>query len=173
MIEIDGSQLEGGGQIVRLCLAIACIKKLPVRIVNIRAGRQKPGLAAQHSEGVRLVNRISNGRLVGGEIGSCSLEFTPGNGQINQSYEADPKTAGSITMMAQISLPCVLQLTPTAENNTTEIFPVTLELFGGTNVTQSPPIDFYKYVLLPYLNHFGISAQLRYLSGCIAKLWHH
>ncbi len=44
MLTIDGSQGEGGGQILRTSLALAAITGTPVRINRIRAGRQKPGL---------------------------------------------------------------------------------------------------------------------------------
>ena len=43
LIEIDGAQGEGGGQIVRSSLALAIVTGRPVAIDNIRAGRKKPG----------------------------------------------------------------------------------------------------------------------------------
>jgi RNA 3'-terminal phosphate cyclase (ATP) len=42
-IEIDGSAGEGGGQILRTSLALATITGKPLRMVNIRANRAKPG----------------------------------------------------------------------------------------------------------------------------------
>ena len=48
MIEIDGSHGEGGGQLVRLACALAAITGTPIRLANIRARRDPPGLAPQH-----------------------------------------------------------------------------------------------------------------------------
>jgi hypothetical protein len=43
VIEIDGSLLEGGGQILRNASALSAILQLPIRVNKIRAGRSKPG----------------------------------------------------------------------------------------------------------------------------------
>jgi RNA 3'-terminal phosphate cyclase (ATP) len=46
MLTINGSYGEGGGQIVRNAVALSAITGEPVTIDRIRAGRDKPGLAA-------------------------------------------------------------------------------------------------------------------------------
>ena len=40
-----------GGQILRNTITFSCLLNNPVHIYNIRAGRPKPGLAAQHMTG--------------------------------------------------------------------------------------------------------------------------
>src|SRR5213083_2639482 len=60
MLEIDGSFGEGGGQILRSCLALSGVLGKEVRIFNIRAGRSEPGLKAQHLTGAKALETICN-----------------------------------------------------------------------------------------------------------------
>ena len=45
MITIDGAH--GGGQILRTALALSALAGAPLRVVNIRGARPKPGLQPQ------------------------------------------------------------------------------------------------------------------------------
>lgn len=142
-ITIDGSILEGGGQILRMSGAYAAIFGVPVNVTKIRAGRSKPGLAAQHLECWRLLRDITDAELTNDYIGSREVNFipkvlTPG------TYSADPGTAGAITLMVQASLiPCLLSS------------PCHCSLKGGTNVAFSPPFEFCRRVFLPALERMG------------------
>ena len=49
--EIDGSVMEGGGQVIRMCAGLSSLTGKPIRIVRVRAGRAKPGLKSQHLTG--------------------------------------------------------------------------------------------------------------------------
>ena len=88
-VVIDGGQLEGGGQVVRVAMAISSVTRRTCTINNIRAGRPRPGLAAQHMAGVELVAVLCHGALKGtggnkrgrddessGIVGKGSVEFT-------------------------------------------------------------------------------------------------
>lgn len=78
MITIDGSEGEGGGQILRSALSLSMCTQQPFRITNIRAKREKPGLMRQHLTAVRAAVAICGGTVVGDEVGSLELTFRPG-----------------------------------------------------------------------------------------------
>jgi RNA 3'-terminal phosphate cyclase len=125
-----------------------------LKIVNIRSGRPKPGLAAQHLEGILLLSELSNGKIENGFIGSTNISYIPSNRSLLSKYVANPNTAGSITLMIQISLPAIVL---SIKNNEKTL----LELHGGTNVSTSPSIDHVYHILLPLLHrHFCINASL-------------
>ena len=55
MIIIDGAAKSGSGTIVRYSVALASLLGEEIRIKNIRAGRDKPGLRAQHLKVVQAL----------------------------------------------------------------------------------------------------------------------
>ena len=54
VIVLDGGVLEGGGQVVRLAVALSVLLTKPISIFNIRKNRSSPGLKAQHAAGTCL-----------------------------------------------------------------------------------------------------------------------
>ncbi|MBP8137098.1 MAG: RNA 3'-terminal phosphate cyclase, partial [Candidatus Eisenbacteria bacterium] len=73
LIEIDGSQGEGGGQVLRTALALSLATGKPFRMERIRAGRAKPGLMRQHLTCVRAAKSIGGARTRGDELGGTEI----------------------------------------------------------------------------------------------------
>src|SRR5881409_3349194 len=78
VLEIDGSYGEGGGQLVRIAVALSALTSTPVRIENVRAKRKAPGLAAQHVTAIRAVAKMCDARVAGVEVASPAVTFEPG-----------------------------------------------------------------------------------------------
>ena len=51
--DVDGATLEGGGQLLRVAVALGVGLGKDVRVKNIRAARSKPGLRPQHVASLR------------------------------------------------------------------------------------------------------------------------
>lgn len=144
MLTIDGSQGEGGGQILRTSLALSIITGRPVRIERIRAGRKRPGLRRQHLTAVRAAVAVSGGEVEGLEVGSQTLSFNPGSAQPGE-HHFDIGTAGSTTLVLQTVLPALL----------TAPGPSRVLLEGGTHNPMAPPFDFLQLALLPLVSRMG------------------
>lgn len=151
MIEIDGSEGEGGGQIVRTAVGLALVAHRAVRILRIRANRRKPGLARQHCTAVEAAAAISGARIAGNTIGSRELTFEPGLVRPG-SYLFQIRTAGSATLVLQTILPALM----VAQGATT----VAIE--GGKHNPLAPPFEFVERAFLPLVQRMGpqISARL-------------
>ncbi len=143
-VVIDGSQGEGGGQVLRTALAFSVISGRSVSINGIRQNRPKPGLAAQHLSGLKLISDICGAELSGNSIGSGTVEFKPGPIE-HGNYELDVGTAGSITLVLQTVLPVLASVKGASR----------IILTGGTDVNWSPPLDYYTLVLFPLLAKSG------------------
>ena len=106
MLTIDGSQGEGGGQMLRSSLALSLVTRKPFVIENIRANRKKPGLMRQHLTAVTAAAEVSQASLEGDFIGSTRLVFRPGKVRAGD-YKFSVGTAGSATLVLQTVLrPC-------------------------------------------------------------------
>lgn len=149
MIEIDGSQGEGGGQVLRSALTLSVLTGLPFHIINIRARRNKPGLAAQHLKSIDAASAISKAEVQGAQLGSQELIFKP-TGLRSGRYKFEIGTAGATTLILQTVL---LPLTHTSSASTVIIS-------GGTHVPASPCYHYIEMNWLPCLRKMGLDAAL-------------
>jgi len=150
MITIDGGAKSGSGTIVRYSMALASLLFKEVRIENIRAGRDKPGLRAQHVKVVQACQEMCNGVVENAVVGSKEITYTPRERFNGGEYSWDIGTAGSTTMMAQTLLPlaCFAQK------------PSKFRLEGGLFQDFAPSAYHMKFVLLPFLKRMGVRAEL-------------
>ncbi len=144
MIEIDGSQGEGGGQILRTSLSLAACTGQAVHIRHIRQKRKKGGLMRQHLACVNALAKICNAKVKGASIGSKAVEFIPDKISGGE-YHFAIGSAGSTTLVLQTVLPALLQADK----------PSKLTLEGGTHNPMAPSFDFIKYAFLPVLKKMG------------------
>src|SRR5690349_6435311 len=107
-ITIDGSEGEGGGQVLRTALSLSLVTKQPFKMDRIRAGRPKPGLLRQHLTAVEAAARVGGARVTGAELGSDSLSVEPSDIQSGE-YDFAVGTAGSATLVFQTLLPALLR----------------------------------------------------------------
>jgi RNA 3'-terminal phosphate cyclase (ATP) len=157
MIHIDGSQGEGGGQILRSAISLSMITGQAAHITHIRAGREKPGLAPQHVAGILAARSLCDAEVSGAEVHSTQVRFSPGGPIRPGAYLFDVSqlsgrgSAGAITLILQaIALPLALADGPS-----------TITLRGGTHVRGGPPFYYFEKVLLPTLAQMGIVMQAR------------
>ncbi len=152
MITIDGSQGEGGGQILRTSLALSLVTGQPFRMERIRAKRQKPGLLKQHLTAVEAAKSVGCAEVGGAALSSQTLEFRPGP-MTPGNYRFAVGTAGSATLVFQTVLPALL----TASGHST------LTLEGGTHNPMAPPFDFLVRCFMPLIHCMGPSVELELL----------
>ena len=140
MLHIDGSQGEGGGQILRNAVALSVLTNKPVEIENIRANRPNPGIKAQHYIAIKSIQELCNAETKGLEVGSDKLIFSPGEIKGGR-HKFDIGTAGSIVLVFQASILASLNISE----------PVTINVTGGTDVRWSPSWDYFEHVFLPLI----------------------
>jgi RNA 3'-terminal phosphate cyclase (ATP) len=150
MIEIDGSEGEGGGQVVRNACALSLVTGEPVRVFNIRAKRAKPGLMRQHLTAVEAACAIGGAQCEGLAVGSSEVTFRPG-AVVPSEYRFAVGTAGSTGLVLQtVLMPLVLADAPSR-----------LVLEGGTHNMLAPPFDFIERCFLPIINRMGPRVEAR------------
>ncbi len=147
-VVLDGSDGEGGGQILRSALSLSLICGRPFEIQNIRANRRPPGLRPQHLACVRGAQRLCGGQVEGAAVGASSLRFEPGETRAGD-YLLEVGTAGSTPLLLQ----CLFFPLSLAGGGT-------LALRGGTHVPHSPTHHYLTWIWRPAMAAFGLGLDL-------------
>ena len=152
MIELDGSHLEGGGALVRVALALSTLTNQPFKVNNIRAGRPKPGLKAQHLASIKSLKEICDAKTSDVELGTTEFWYHPGKIKKGK-FDVDIGTAGSITLLLQaLILPSLF-----APGK------VTINIKGGTCGKWQASVDYLQNLLLPQLRRFVDKIEMKIL----------
>ncbi len=149
-LTIDGSHGEGDGQTLRTSLTLAALTGRAVTLTRIRAGRDKPGLKAQHLAAVRAAAAVCAATTAGAELGSTQLSFIPNAPVTSGVYHFDIGTAGAATLVMQTLLPLL----------TLADSPSRVTVTGGTHVSFAPPAEHLTEVFLPILAAHGLDAEI-------------
>ncbi|MHC4680380.1 MAG: RNA 3'-terminal phosphate cyclase [Planctomycetota bacterium] len=149
-VYVDGSTGEGGGQILRTSLALACITGKSLHIENIRAARRNPGLARQHLICVHAAAEICGGQCRGASLGSQVLDFRP-RPIHSGDFTFDIGSAGSASLVVQTVLPALFLAGE----------PSTVTVTGGTHNPWAPPFDFLAETFLPAVASAGFEADCK------------
>lgn len=136
---------------MRTALTLSAVLGEPVRLFNIRAGREKPGMMAQHFTVVRALQQISGAEIEGAKPGSTGLVFKPGKISAGE-YSFDIETAGSVVLVLQAVMPALMHAGGRSK----------ISLIGGTHVMRCPNFDEFNETFLPAVAAMGcgFSAKL-------------
>ena len=150
MIQLDGAKGEGGGQILRSALTLALLTGQAFRLKRIRAGRSKPGLAAQHLACVRAAQKVGHATVSGAALASTELTFEPDAVKAG-SYDFAIGTAGATALVVQtVALPLLLRAKE----------PSTVAVSGGTHAAHAPTFDYLAETWGGCLRAMGLGITL-------------
>jgi RNA 3'-terminal phosphate cyclase (ATP) len=156
-VTIDGSHGEGGGQILRTALTLSAITGRPLTIARLRAGRPKPGLAAQHLTAVLSAAELCRADVSGTTLGSETLSFRPtvppraGDYVFDVAAAREGGSAGAATLVLQTVVLVALFASGASR----------FCIRGGTHVPWSPPYDYIARVWRPFLVRMGIALEVQ------------
>ncbi|KAL4817078.1 RNA 3'-terminal phosphate cyclase/enolpyruvate transferase [Aspergillus spinulosporus] len=154
-VRLDGRKLEGGGQLVRIAVALSALTGKAVIIDHVRGNRSgKRGLKASHLAAIKVLGELSGSTLVNAQVGSCSVGFYPPPQeqvrarQTSSDINIRLPTPGSVFLVFQALYPYLLYSYSADQ--------VRLSIVGGTNVSSSPSYDYVSQVLIPNFARVGL-----------------
>ncbi len=155
MIQIDGSFLEGGGQILRTALSLSALTEEPFKIENIRRNRDNPGLAVQHMEAIKAIASLMETEI-SAKKGDTTIEFSPKELTEKEEINIDVPTAGATSLIISTILPIAYRLKKELKINIHG---------GGTWNKWAPSVLYLQKVLLPISEKMGFRADIKILQN--------
>jgi RNA 3'-terminal phosphate cyclase (ATP) len=150
LVVLDGSQGEGGGQILRTALTLSLLTGRPFTINQLRANREKPGLRPQHMAAVEAAALLGEATVEGAVIGARELTFRP-RPYTPRDLDINIGTAGATGLVLQtLHLPLALRSDRA----------VRLTLSGGTFNLKAPSFPFLETTWRSYLAAMGLPISL-------------
>jgi RNA 3'-terminal phosphate cyclase (ATP) len=131
LIPIDGSDGEGGGQILRAALSLSAATGQGFQMTQIRARRTTPGLRPQHLAAVRAAAMACGAKVGGAFEGSPDLRFEPGPLEAGD-FRFEIATAGACSLVLETVLPPLAIAGPESR----------VSITGGTHVPMSPSFEY-------------------------------
>ncbi len=150
LISLDGSQGEGGGQVIRTALALSAATGRGFEIKGIRGRRPQPGLRPQHLAAVRSLTLACGAKVSGALDGSQELRFEPGP-VLAGEFNFEIATAGALSLVLETVLP-PLALAPG---------PSRVAITGGTHVPWSPSYHYLANHWAAVVRPLGLELGLR------------
>ena len=167
MLKIDGSTGEGGGQIIRTALSLSMLTGTPIEMVNIRAGRAKPGLMRQHLMCVQASEQISDAAVTGAKLHSTAFRFVPKQIKF-ADYSFDIGSAGSTSLVLQTILPALLFASHDSIHQDNTLATITIK--GGTHNPLAPTTDFLNRAFIPAINKLGMQMTIDLVQAGFAPV---
>ncbi|HQR08240.1 MAG TPA: RNA 3'-terminal phosphate cyclase [Gemmatales bacterium] len=150
-IDIDGSEGEGGGQMLRSSLALSVLTGKPVRLTNIRAKRSKPGLQAQHLASVQAAAMICQANVGGDQLGSQQVSFRPGPVQSGKYFFKIGTAGATALVLHTVYLPLLLKGQG----------PSSIRIEGGTHALAAPSGEYLTITWAGYLQTLGAQIEVK------------
>lgn len=156
MIEIDGSKLNKGGQVIRTAFALSAITKEDCHFFNINDSQESPGLTSQQLLGLKSLVQICNAKIEGDKLGSREMSFCPDKFIDDQSsFHVKSDMPDSITLSLQSLILPILFFSK----------PLKIVFEGGaTDTFFSPTIDYFSQVFLKTLEKMGVKVEINIIK---------